>query len=503
MNSNTSTWNAKYESWRTQEKADEFLVEVLQKGDDGERDIAMQILQDRYADKLIGFIESKLWISNRHDLADDVSQETWMAFDIYSRVKRKSIENVEGLLFGIAKNKIRMTFRGLKNEGNLERNMPPVSEITRSPEKESLDVITRKEQQSVILQLPFSAKIGDCPRIVWTLRYLYNFPIPVIARLLGKSRDIVDVHSTIAKKEIGTYIQSKEYRLETALRAQPWSNEYASPIKTARHLVEMVREPMIIEFTDEELRPLDITADEFRTQYRTSLIMPGPASTLNLKTGYLLAVLTDKHDWNVRANDLKSLLRSPLNEEEVHQQASLREHYFYPSQSRDPSHENLLVLRVEDEHITIVEHIPLNLRPFLDPEAKTLTWHQGVEMVGFEKMVSFSWPEIYFSMHPQRTSKYLPVGLAAVRTQDMLDKLNGIYEAQSHYAGTRIIDGDPEAKIPREISRACSSIFELIALRQAFDRSFGSAIRQHESDVALWYSLLQEIRTKRNEKLTE
>src|SRR6266496_3593612 len=98
MGENPIRWNDVYDSW-TSTKTDEGLVETWVKADGVEKEVAGQILDERYRRKLTSYVSHRL----PYDWVEATVQNIWE--DFYGYVKLKPIKSGVGqLLFGIARN---------------------------------------------------------------------------------------------------------------------------------------------------------------------------------------------------------------------------------------------------------------------------------------------------------------------------------------------------------------------------------------------------------------
>jgi DNA-directed RNA polymerase specialized sigma24 family protein len=420
MESKSRNGGSRYDYWMAT-KSDEFLVGAWIRGDSGDSRLAQQVLHDKYKTMLERRIRKTLWkagVDNPQDWIDDVSQETWIAFDVCVRVERKQITKGPGqLLWGIAGKKALFKARQLRNEHKFENDEPLSDQITTVGADEIMEAsIKYEEGRKLLLQLPFLAQLSDCQRVAWMLQLLYKFSPSVVARLMDKKRGVIDTHFSVANSRILEYKLSEEFEQYSGgvvLQRDNYYDRYAA--EWAGFFVERLSEPVTIQLTPEELKPLGLTCEEFRTHYVTSLILPGPSDRI-LTSKYqdpLYVLLTRKSDWVQTQQTLYHMSRGSfkddleLDDETFNllpddefapdipvKEASRALSEFMP---RPTAKEYVLQISVEDENLIVKPQGPV-------------VFGYGMEVNRCRNYVNRFFPTpMYFSVHPQRTARHVQI----------------------------------------------------------------------------------------------
>jgi hypothetical protein len=177
-----------------------------------------------------------------------------------------------------------------EKERKFEENIP-------LPEESGQQVfLEKKEIDQFVRQLPFAAPLSECPRVVFALRGLYEYPPRVVARLIGKSRGTVDTHYSNAKTKVREYLKGRDYELDVASRKWPWT-AYRLAQQAPSLVVERFANCVTPQLTPDELEPLGLTVEEFQNNYVASLMLPWePIESEELR--YPSLVLTRRPEWD-------------------------------------------------------------------------------------------------------------------------------------------------------------------------------------------------------------
>lgn len=284
-------------------RTDEQLAEILRVGDRNDREIAFTILVERHERRLRKSLARKM----PKDWVDDVLQQVWLNFDLYSR--RKELSNVGGLLTTLAeRRRIDELMKGADEEAiELDRFIMRDSDERlvwegSSPE----DVLARQQEQlereyqiDYVAIAPFiEHQLSSCQRVIWTLNQTYQFPAEVISRLFEKAATYSHVYNT--RKKLMAYFSSDEFKMlmdhKEDLIALDYSNAH-----TASFVVDIFSEPTTPNLTPDELKPLGLSLKEFKEFYDVSIMLPRwyeNQLVLNTSPPSLLLVRKeDRQDW--------------------------------------------------------------------------------------------------------------------------------------------------------------------------------------------------------------
>jgi RNA polymerase sigma factor (sigma-70 family) len=271
-------------------KSDSYLVEVLRGEDEEEIKQAETILFEKYFPQLTqraaAMLKREKWIE-----PGDVARDILLKFFEYVKTTDLNVGNVKSYLMKMTKNKCLDELEKWKKEINFENDIPLREYEAGEGPEENLE---KAELQEFVRQLPFTSPLTDCQRVVFALQGLYLYPPRVVARLMGKGRRTVYTHYYDAKKRVKKYLQSEDYELGLAVRE--WPAEYQTAAQAASLVVERFANPTSPGFTPEELEPLGLTVEEFRSNYVASLMLPWEPLKLE-ELGYPSLVLTRRPEW--------------------------------------------------------------------------------------------------------------------------------------------------------------------------------------------------------------
>lgn len=300
--------SSKYETWLT--KSDEWLAEVLQRGDPQDIDLALQILHDRYQAKL----ERRLIGKFPEDWVETVIQNIWISF--YNEVKVKGItKQVSSLLGKIAKRREIDAIRQRQAERRIENDIPInwgddedglQIEVLDEPFEEQID---KRVQLRFLRQIPFiDSVLSDCERVLWILREQLGYPSITVGRLTGKQS--YTVHSALytARKKAKEFIESEEYEL--SLATQELRGLISSPsLQSGSLVVERFSNCITPHLTPDEIKPLGMTNEELQANYAASLLLPWEPDQDDEMGGPSL-ILTRKTDWTKMQDTFKRLRKN-------------------------------------------------------------------------------------------------------------------------------------------------------------------------------------------------
>ena len=269
-------------------KSDDWLVGAIRSNNPQQISLALETLETRYGASLrkqaYSILKKGGWIE-----PDDIVQEVFLGFMKTVRVHDVR-EGVKQLLRSITHNKCMDAIKLQNREMELEGDIP-ISEY------QGVEInLEKNELRQFAHQLPFTAKLSECQRLVLSLRTLHEYPPVVVARLMGKSRGTIDTHFSKANERLIDYFEGQEYEVDLASLQQP-SIEGFVRLPKASLVVEMFANPINPHFTTDELKPLGLDAEEFHTHYIASLIMPWEPADKKGELGQPSLLLTRRTEW--------------------------------------------------------------------------------------------------------------------------------------------------------------------------------------------------------------
>lgn len=291
-------------------KTDEWLVEVLRRGGGEEVDAALSVLQSRHRQQLKRYIRRRL----PADWVEDVLQEVWLAF--YLQSQQTEIREVAAYLQAIARNKRADAVNKLVAEKSIENDEPLPDMLV----VESVEETLRKEEEELPRDLalefsqllPFADSVlSDCQRVFWALRQLHDYPTRVVSRLLGKQVNNIDRQVSYARQRLTNYMRTEEFQTLLATQELPTSLHF-DPLPEANVVVEMFSNQVTSQMTEDELRPLGLSPQEFQQHYTVTLIMPRWQGNIGqIQTNQPSLLLTRRVEWEEQRMLLQQLRRRP------------------------------------------------------------------------------------------------------------------------------------------------------------------------------------------------
>jgi DNA-directed RNA polymerase specialized sigma24 family protein len=295
----------KYDSWSAS-KSDLQLVEVLKGEDPQDRDLAMQILHDRYEGRLKCYVWEKL----PTDWVDDAVQDTWEAFYNYVRVKEVR-EGVSNLLFGIARSRQADTWKRLCRETAIEDDIdsavkggPAMREIEEQLAEFFGDEqkLLWEKQKEFLPHVPYTPfLLAPCERVFWRLREELGFSTDVISKITGRTEGTVNQTLFRARKKVADYLWSEEFEHYVANQElKPAVHSTVTPEPGL--IIECFAKPKTPWFTPDEVKPLGLlglTVEKLQSCYISALALPGsPEERQPYGSGHVLLFLINPSHWN-------------------------------------------------------------------------------------------------------------------------------------------------------------------------------------------------------------
>jgi hypothetical protein len=305
----------------------------------------------------------------------------------------------------MASNRSNDVNRRNKVEEKFENNIPardndPLSEVVKQE-----DMIKTLE---VLYQIPYAAGLTDCPRIVWMLNEIYEYPPLVIARLMGKKRNVVDTNLFDARYAVKKFGEAMK---RTGLSPYDLSIADLRIPQETGVVLERTAKPVNPLFSEDELKPLEMTVEEFNTHYVASFMMPGPYYGGWDSDLYLL--LTRRFEWPfVRLNDMRLfnidscpnelLVKVHVEENYIHlAPVHLLNFWYYLPPDKDPRFDKV---HVEENHI--VEKNVLAAKDFLLPKKEICDWIKEEYLSLKQYFDKPDGAQHIVSMHQRKTNKY-------------------------------------------------------------------------------------------------
>lgn len=126
---------------------------------------------------------------------------------------------------------------------------------------------------------------------------------------MGRSRNDISVHLSTGKVKLRELLHRYDYDLDIAIqeRKEVGGGQYHGVTLTASSFVERFAEPATARLTRKELEILGLDVEKFRTNYVTSLVIPGPRDEELVGTKRLYLILTRKSEWNHMKEAIKQV----------------------------------------------------------------------------------------------------------------------------------------------------------------------------------------------------
>jgi DNA-directed RNA polymerase specialized sigma24 family protein len=266
--------------WESQ--TEEELVAALLSGHTPDLEQALAELRRRHQVWLEPFMRSKL----APYVIEDTIQDTW--FDFYRKAIRDGrVDSVRGLLTSIAQGKRADAAEKVRKEREIEHDLVPqhtdyddatqVVGGTISIEENLIAIeeqLRRRQYLATGQYYPFTDGIlGDCQRVLWVLRVIFDYPSKTVARLMGKDVNNIDSQISQARAKVRRYYRSEQYELDQMNNEMPhvWAPTF---IPAQATLVEYFSERALPRLTPDELKPLGLTNEEIEQGYRVSMMLP-------------------------------------------------------------------------------------------------------------------------------------------------------------------------------------------------------------------------------------
>jgi DNA-directed RNA polymerase specialized sigma24 family protein len=295
------TWSDKYDAWAR--KSDAQIGEAFGSNDPIDRELAERVLHDRYGGHLLSFVKQAVpvgWVQ-----PEDVVQDIWLG--LHKTIKAHGVKSgIRQLLWNIAWRKRADAVRLAKLEEKIESNDAFLEDVIHSNaehlESSLEDLLVGQERLGFLQQLPYThGLLSDCQRVAWVLRENLDYPPSVVARILGKHNTLISPVVSAARVQMRDYLMELEKDEMREIAVWPSSE---GPV------IEWFNNPIIPQFTHEELRPLDLTIEEFRANYVASLVLPrfedaplvGASDLMSKSPWCAYLLLSRRQDWLTMSN---------------------------------------------------------------------------------------------------------------------------------------------------------------------------------------------------------
>ncbi|MCA9910818.1 MAG: hypothetical protein KC519_19315, partial [Anaerolineae bacterium] len=159
------------------------------------------------------------------------------------------------------------------------------------------NIVSRTELEFTQL-VPFvDSVLSDCQRVLWMLVRMLEHPQTVVSRLLGKDYSTTRSEYRHARNKLLRYLQSTEFQHVLEYGELPKALHF-EPQREASVVVDRFAHMTTPQLTEDELKPLGLSVDEFQQHYVASIITPrwfSSAAEMNMNRPSLL--LTRRDQW--------------------------------------------------------------------------------------------------------------------------------------------------------------------------------------------------------------
>jgi len=176
---------------------DSILIERIRSGSQD----AYAIIYDQYHQQIYRFILFK--VSSRQ-VAEDITADVFLKTWEYITGSDKTIENIQALLYSIARNAVIDYYRTKSEHYGLDDTIQAVDQKS---EDHTHEIDVKQDVNQLVNQM---SKLSDEYNEIITLHYVEDFSIREVAEILGKTENNVRVTLHRALKSLKKIVEDNE-----------------------------------------------------------------------------------------------------------------------------------------------------------------------------------------------------------------------------------------------------------------------------------------------------